>query len=570
MKNLFKRNSIDFVFVALAVVAITVPFLGYLQFTWIREISLKEKEDIISSMELTGMNIVDKITQELIKIHDIYTKNSNLNFNKSSLEAQIKAAEPLLKSAGIGGSIADIRLLIANGEKLALWNNKTNSFQPDYSIDEVRAIIEADLMRGSRPGMNRMIGKFDIMYLPIIYNEEDAALLINLNFDNYFRHILDNFIKSFFSEESKLQPEISILNMRDSTVIYSNIHSKGSRIVDLKQVYLRIPIGMIPPSPIFRDSLEDRVGRRNIFREPKNFPPFGNQFMKRGRMRHFEHYNLIFNLNTHSLNEKISKITFYNTLISFLILFILTTFIVLFSILLKRKEKILWNQFHFISGISHEYRTPLTIIRGAAENLADGIPSKDAKAKQYGKMILGETDKLSAMIENALSYTGIQNKLASKNFSHIDVESLITKSIELNRLVGDTNDIEISISPDTSGFVIFGDKTSLLTALHNIIANSIKYNKPNGRVEISASAKGKYISIFVKDTGIGISGENLSHIFEPFFRSPQALQNNIPGNGIGLTIVKKIIEFHKGKITVTSELDKGTEVEIMLPASYEK
>ncbi|MEP7038433.1 MAG: ATP-binding protein, partial [Acidobacteriota bacterium] len=114
---------------------------------------------------------------------------------------------------------------------------------------------------------------------------------------------------------------------------------------------------------------------------------------------------------------------------------------------------------------------------------------------------------------------------------------------------------------------IFADSNALSHAIQNLIINSIKYSNGNRRLKITAKNGGGDLEISVEDKGIGISKKDLTHIFEPFYRSKAVVDEQIHGNGLGLSLVKQIVEAHKGKIKVESELEKGSRFTIHLPLS---
>lgn len=215
----------------------------------------------------------------------------------------------------------------------------------------------------------------------------------------------------------------------------------------------------------------------------------------------------------------------------------------------------------FISTVSHEIRTPMTAIKGWGETLKNVEANPDMLEKGLS-VIVEETDRLSAMVEELLDFSRMQNGTINiineesdllyivENVYYIYKQNALNKNIELSLdLCGNT---EINV---------MGDKDKIRQVVINILDNALKYTPEGGKINISVARIQKYVKIIVSDSGIGIPQKDLPHIKEKFYKA----DNKVRGTGIGLAVADEIIKMHSGEINISSEVSEGTTVEIVLP-----
>ena len=223
------------------------------------------------------------------------------------------------------------------------------------------------------------------------------------------------------------------------------------------------------------------------------------------------------------------------------------------------------RQIDFVSSVSHEFRTPLAVIYSAGENLADGVARDGEQVSRYGDLIKGEGKKLSAMVEQILEFAGARSGRRQYNLAEGDVSAAVAKAL------GDSEplfkeggfEVEAALSNRLPGAKI--DHEAIETAVRNLIQNAVKYSNGNRWLRVATENGGGSISIVVEDSGIGISDTDKKKIFEPFYRSKDVVDAQIHGNGLGLSLVKEIAEAHGGKVSVESEIEKGSKLIIELP-----
>jgi signal transduction histidine kinase len=256
--------------------------------------------------------------------------------------------------------------------------------------------------------------------------------------------------------------------------------------------------------------------------------------------------------------------------ISFGVLLLLGASIALLLVSTRRAQRLAEQQMEFVAGVSHELRTPLAVIRSAAENLADGYIGDPTQVKRYGAVIRDEGRRLTDMVEQVLEVAGVQSGRKAYQLYPTDPQPIIEQAINACHLQLLEANVSIEAKIDERLPLIAADATALNRAIQNLINNAIKYGGESGWVGVSAEGVkidgGGEVRITVADRGIGIAPTDLPHIFEPFYRGREVIAAQIHGSGLGLSLVKHIVEAHWGRINVTSESGKGTAITITMPA----
>jgi signal transduction histidine kinase len=259
-----------------------------------------------------------------------------------------------------------------------------------------------------------------------------------------------------------------------------------------------------------------------------------------------------------------------NLAISFGILVLLAGSIGLLTVNSRNAHRLGRQQMEFVAGVSHELRTPVAVIRSASENLAQGVVSGE-RVKRYGQLLESEARRLGEMVERVLQYAGIESGLGFGTRAPLAPSDIIETAIESAiPLVGpgDVN-VQREIPPDLPP--VMGDAAALRSAVQNLIANAVKYGGRDRWVGIKAQhvreRRKSEIRITVSDHGAGIPASELPHIFDPFYRGADATARQIHGNGLGLSLVKRIVTAHGGRVTVATRAGAGSSFTIALPSA---
>ena len=207
-----------------------------------------------------------------------------------------------------------------------------------------------------------------------------------------------------------------------------------------------------------------------------------------------------------------------------------------------------------ISNISHDLKTPMTAIKGYVEGIMDGIADTPEKMERYIRTIYNKTNEMDHLINELTFYSKIDTNRIPYTFSKLNVEDYFNDCAEELSVEMETRNIELVYANYVDNKVqIIADGEQIRRVIHNIISNSIKYmDKKKGIIQIRVKDVGDFIQIEIEDNGKGIAAKDLTNIFDRFYRTDVSRNSSKGGSGIGLSIVKKIMEDHGGKVWATS------------------
>ena len=226
------------------------------------------------------------------------------------------------------------------------------------------------------------------------------------------------------------------------------------------------------------------------------------------------------------------------------------------------EEKVLMDKENkeLISNISHDLKTPITAVKGYVEGIMDGVADTPEKMDRYVKTIYNKTNEMDHLINELTFYSKIDTNRIPYTFSKLNVEDYFSDCAEEIGLELETRGIELVYANYVESNVqVIADGEQIRRVIHNIISNAIKYmDKPKGIIQIRVKDVGDFIQVEIEDNGKGIAAKDLPSIFDRFYRTDVSRNSSKGGSGIGLSIVKKILEDHGGKVWATSRLGIGT------------
>ncbi len=235
-----------------------------------------------------------------------------------------------------------------------------------------------------------------------------------------------------------------------------------------------------------------------------------------------------------------------------------------FNLMMNELEKLEGFRSDFGASVSHEFKTPLGKIKGYAELLRDGNLSSEEK-ENYIKQIIDGVDKLNALSEKMLSLARFENQEIILNKTKFDLDEQIRQAFLTFENKWDEKGIELFFEMEEVSF--WGDSNLIYQIWANLFDNAIKFTPQNGRIEITLTKKKNKIYVTVFNSGEGIKEKDITHIFEKFYQVDRSRTDR--GSGLGLPLVKRIVELCGGEIYVRSELGVGTEFKIVLPVDTE-
>lgn len=221
----------------------------------------------------------------------------------------------------------------------------------------------------------------------------------------------------------------------------------------------------------------------------------------------------------------------------------------------------------FVANVSHELRTPVANLRAVVEALIAGASEEPEARERFMADLDSESRRLACTIEDLLMLSRLEIEEAGVAAERFEVEEMLREVLSEKRPLAGRHEVSLAYEGDRPGAAVTGDRNLIKAAMGNLLDNAIKYNRPGGRVEVSLDHGEGRLTISVADTGMGIPPGDLDKIFERFYRVDKARSRETGGTGLGLSIVKHAVEFHGGRVAVTSTEGRGSTFSLTLPES---
>jgi signal transduction histidine kinase len=268
-----------------------------------------------------------------------------------------------------------------------------------------------------------------------------------------------------------------------------------------------------------------------------------------------------------SLEAVVRRARLRNLSISFAVLLLMGATMALLVVSTRRAHRLAQLQLEFIAGVSHELRTPLAVITSAADNLADGLVAGPEQAQRYGAAIRKESRRLGGMVEQVLAFAGAGSGRLRVNPEPTAVATVVSRA--LAACESDAQEAQCRLETQLPADLpsVLADPTALAHCIQNLVLNALKHGRAGGWVGIHAASNGAAVQISVEDRGPGVDPADLPHLFEPFYRGRRALALQIRGTGLGLSLVRRMMEAQSGSVTVRSTPGQGACFTLTIPVA---
>jgi two-component system, OmpR family, phosphate regulon sensor histidine kinase PhoR len=220
---------------------------------------------------------------------------------------------------------------------------------------------------------------------------------------------------------------------------------------------------------------------------------------------------------------------------------------------------------NFISNVSHELKTPLSLIRMFSEILVTGRVNSEDKKGEYYRIIYNESDRMSRLIHNLLDFANLVRGVEHKHFEMTNIAQIVMKALEAYRYEVQKDGFVLNLETAPNIPDIYADPNAITMAFFNLLENSVKYSGDQKQIDVRIARNGECLDISVMDRGIGIPEAEQQKIFDQFYRGNDAAVRRIRGSGIGLAITRRVARMHGGEVRVESEPGKGSTFTLRIP-----
>ncbi|MEP7362951.1 MAG: HAMP domain-containing sensor histidine kinase [Acidobacteriota bacterium] len=526
----------------IGVLALLCAVLAVVQYRWIDEVAQANRERIKSEREAGLRRVRQEFNEELRSVSTIsrtarfpgdnaVEENEQRYVERYRRWASSAVRERLVKRVALAvprDGRVELKMLDATAgafqavEWPAEWTGAKERFEaralrngPPPNLESAGAFVEFPIFEGRGPGQGT----------------ERAWLMVEFDVDYLRGEFLRQLLRKHMGEDAGADDRYLVVSRRDPSVTIA-----GNRAVEKRAG---------EPVPVFDELRGPGGGQSRWLLYVSNSGGRLDALVERARWRNVAWSAVLFAL-------------------------LLATAWVLIRYT-REEQRLAELQMNFVAGVSHELRTPLAVIGTAAYNLRGKLSGNAAQVVRYGSLIETEAQKLTAMVEQILQFASVRSGKSTLRSEAVLMEDVIEEGLRSSKeLQAAECEVEKRIEPRLP--VVLGDGVALRHAIQNLLSNAAKYGTEGSKwVGVMASSAeteaGPFVEIRVADHGPGIPLDEQAHIFDPFFRGKYAMQDQIHGTGLGLDLVRRIVEAHGGTIRVESAPMQGAEFVMRIPAA---
>ena len=569
---------------------VLLPALAILQYRWVGQVSTSERERMQRNLRTAAAQFRENFDGEIIRAVVSLQVGPTTAIEGAS-DRYTDRYETWLNTAAHPQVVAAVLLVDVDADashlRLRRWNPESHVFEAaewPAALNDWHARFEEELadFSAGRPPTRRASFRGDEQFIisplrNLVVPQSPAPVpqtvtpvfgftITQLNMAYIREQMLPELTQRHFIHAEGDVYRVSVTSADDpSKVLYRS--DPGASVAREHADATAGLLGRMDPIFFFnrppRPGDLDREPRRRRFEDGRDgFPSRGDEQIGR--------WLLVVQHQSGSLEAAVTAARHRNLGISFGVLLLLTVSIALLVDTSRRAQRLARQQMEFVAGVSHELRTPVAVIRSAAENLAHGVIAGE-RVKSYGQLLQTEAKRLGEMVERVLQYAGIESGLGFATRVALPPSEIIEGAIDSSLPLLDSSGVQVHREVAADLPQVMGDAAALRSVVQNLIANAVKYGGRDRwvgiRAEHAVDRRHSEVRITVSDHGAGIPASELPHIFDPFYRGADAVERQIHGNGLGLSLVKRIVAAHGGRVSVTTRAGAGSSFTIVLPAA---
>lgn len=561
-----------------AVLLLLLIALATLQYRWIGRVSEAQHQRLRENLMEDGSRFTEDVDRELTRAFLYF--HPEPGSTDDGIRHAVRQLGRWRAEAPWPNLVKDLVVVRqGGGPEVSVLRQGATGFEPAPWTPELAGVRQR-LQDKSTPPPFPFVAPVDPeipgLILPLVFASrapEDGRSLLVVRLDRQvlLGQILPELTRRYFGSREGVHYSVAVLDTGGKAVFRSD---PGIPLEAFRTADLRLDMFRLRPFHELRNLMIPR------HQEPGEPDPAEhgdrprNGFRVAGPGQHEGHnartWHLVIDHRRGSLETAVARVRWHNLAISLGILALVAVTSGLMVVNSQRAERLARQQIEFVAGVTHELHTPLTAIRSAGQNLADGVVADPQQVKRYGALIEREGRRLSDMVGQALELAGIQSGGRVYHPRPEDVAGLVDDALEDCRPLLEERKVRVEREVPDDLPPVLADGEALRRALRNLVENAVRHGKPaNGDdawVGIKARQVPEGIEIAVSDRGPGIRREDLPHLFEPFYRGRDAAANGVPGSGVGLSLVRHVVEGLGGTVGVSAE-GPGTVFTVLLPKS---
>jgi signal transduction histidine kinase len=563
--------------------------LATLQYRWSGKVSALERQRMRTSLFVAGSHFSEDFDREVTRVFLFFHPDPR-GAAGDPLDRVARQYDRWMAEAPYPRLVRDVFLIrpgasAAKGTGLEVLRPAEHRFVPSPWPPELagaqRRLAESPPLHGGFGVSSNVVGEVPALVIPLAFPRPPetgqapnplagAYLVVRLDWKTITGEILPELTRQYFASPQGVDYVVAV---READAPRRVLFLSDPRMKPASLGAGDLHLGMFNLRPFeeLRSLSSEREPGGNRFHSttaPRSHlglggPPPG----ERHHRRDLGAWQLLIKHRDGTLEEAVAAVRRRNLAISLGILALLGATAGMMFVTTQRAQRLARQQIEFVAGVTHELNTPLTAIRSAGQNLADGVVAEPAQVKRYGALIESEGRRLSDMVGQALDFAGIQSGRRVYHPRPVDVGEIVDGALQDCRWLLQEKQIRVEREVEPGLPPVLVDAAALRRAIANLVENAVKYGgraawigirvrrQPSGPVEIT-----------VADRGPGIRREDVPKLFEPFFRGRDAATAGVPGSGLGLSLVRHIAEAHGGRVTVTTGVGEGAAFTLQLPA----
>ena len=567
---------------ATVLLAVLLVALAFLQHTWIAEVSVAERQRMKEGLTAAAERLASELHHEIGRVFLSFQPESEWDSRRARV---VQQARTWYSTAPFPDLIQDtfVAERVEGGAvELERLDLKTSQFVPARWPADL-APLRTRLARGGapvEPSVDAVKSAAPVLVLPLIWPRpgegppmDHGAVVLRLDREFLGKVLIPELVKSWFG---RAEADLLVAVMApDGPVYLSDPSLPVSRYLpgDVSMLLLGL-------QPMSEDLGREHHGHR---RSPLPSAAGEAQPAARSvlpwRYRHRwpgpplildNQWRLVVTHRAGSLEAAVARARHHNMAVSAGVLVLLAASLAVMAMAGQRAHRLARQQMELIAGVTHELNTPLAAIRSAGQNLADGIVADPAQARRYGTLIEREGSRLSSLVAKALELAGIQSGSKVYRPEPVPLAEVVDEVLAGSRWALEESRFEVDKELPDDLPPALADRGALRLAIQNLVDNAVKY-AADGRwigLRARAMAGGRWVTLTVEDRGPGIRPEDRPKLFEPFYRGRQEGATPIPGSGLGLSLVRQVVEAQGGRVSVgPGSGGQGSAFELRLPAA---